>query len=67
MIFIQDAQTYSSTGPISCLFNNAGIQGQLAPVQIQNSEMFQKVIEVNVVGIFLCLKHVSVLGADTEY
>ena len=60
VIVIQGARTYSSTGPISCLFNNAGIQGQLAPVQIQNSEMFQKVIEVNVVGVFLCLKHVSV-------
>ena len=48
-----------NSGPINCFFNNAGIQGELAPVQEQTSEMFQKVLDVNVLGVFLGLKHVS--------
>ena len=56
---------YSSSGPINCFFNNAGIQGELAPVQVQSSEIFRKVIEVNIVGAFLCLKHVSMSMASS--
>ena len=53
------------TGPINCFFNNAGIQGKMAPVHQQDSEIVRKVIEVNVVGAFLGLKYVSAAMADS--
>lgn len=49
----------TNAGPIDCFFNNAGIQGYLAPIQEQSTEMFQNVIDVNILGVFLGLKYVS--------
>ena len=51
--------SHCSAGQINCFFNNAGIQGDLAPIHHQNSECAQKVIQVNVIGAFFGLKHVS--------
>ena len=34
-------------------------------MQVQSSEIFRKVIEVNIVGAFLCLKHVSMSMASS--
>lgn len=50
---------YYYIGPIDCFINNAGIQGQFAPVHLQDTDMFRKVVEVNVVGVFLGLKYAS--------
>ena len=57
--------TLMYAGHINCFFNNAGIQGDMAPVHQQSSEVFRKVIEVNVVGTFFGLKHVSAAMADS--
>src|SRR6202165_5081001 len=45
-------------GTIDVFCNNAGIEGDIAPITQYPLEAFRKVINVNVVGVFLGLKHV---------
>jgi len=44
-------------GPIDVLFNNAGIEGQVAAIDDYAIDEFTRVLEVNVIGAWLCLKH----------
>jgi NAD(P)-dependent dehydrogenase (short-subunit alcohol dehydrogenase family) len=45
-------------GAIDCFFNNAGIEGGIAPTQDYDEAMFDAVIGVNLKGVFLGLRHV---------
>src|SRR5690606_28811027 len=45
-------------GRIDAFLNNAGIEGQVAPLHEQPLEMFDKVMAINVRGAYLGLKHV---------
>ena len=45
-------------GAIDCFFNNAGIEGGIAPTQDYDEAMFDRVISVNLKGVFLGLRHV---------
>src|SRR5260370_15215100 len=45
-------------GAIDCFFNNAGIEGSIAPTQDYDEAMFDRVISVNLKGVFLGLRHV---------
>jgi NAD(P)-dependent dehydrogenase (short-subunit alcohol dehydrogenase family) len=45
-------------GTIDVFFNNAGIEGEVKPIQDYPLEAFRKVLDVNVVGVFLGMKHV---------
>jgi NAD(P)-dependent dehydrogenase (short-subunit alcohol dehydrogenase family) len=45
-------------GAIDVFYNNAGIEGDVAPVVRYSLETFRRVIDVNVVGVFLGMKHV---------
>jgi NAD(P)-dependent dehydrogenase (short-subunit alcohol dehydrogenase family) len=45
-------------GAIDVFYNNAGIEGDIAPMVRYSLEMFRRVLDVNVVGVFLGLKHV---------
>ncbi len=45
-------------GTIDIFFNNAGIEGEVKPIQDYPLETFRKVLDVNVVGVFLGMKHV---------
>jgi NAD(P)-dependent dehydrogenase (short-subunit alcohol dehydrogenase family) len=45
-------------GSIDCFFNNAGIEGKVAPVAEYDEAVFDQVIGVNVKGVFLGLRHV---------
>ncbi len=45
-------------GRIDCLFNNAGIEGKVTPIQDYDEEVFDAVIGVNLRGVFLGLRHV---------
>jgi NAD(P)-dependent dehydrogenase (short-subunit alcohol dehydrogenase family) len=45
-------------GRIDCFFNNAGIEGKLAPLAECDEAVFDQVIAVNVKGVFLGLRHV---------
>ena len=44
-------------GRIDCAFNNAGIGGGRRPVHEWELADFRKVIDVNLEGVFLCMKH----------
>jgi len=45
-------------GTIDVFYNNAGIEGDIKPITQYPLAAFRKVIDVNVVGVFLGLKHV---------
>jgi NAD(P)-dependent dehydrogenase (short-subunit alcohol dehydrogenase family) len=45
-------------GRIDCFFNNAGIEGKVAPIAEYDEATFDAVIEVNLKGVFLGLRHV---------
>jgi NAD(P)-dependent dehydrogenase (short-subunit alcohol dehydrogenase family) len=45
-------------GTIDVFYNNAGIEGDIAPITQYRLETFRRVLDVNVVGVFLGLKHV---------
>ena len=44
-------------GRIDCAHNNAGIEGQLASTSEYAEEMFDKVIAINLTGVWLCMKY----------
>lgn len=50
------AATVERFGTIDIFFNNAGIEGPVAPIPDFPTDAFRKVMEVNVTGIFLGLK-----------
>jgi len=45
-------------GGVDALFNNAGIEGVVAPIDQYPSDVFEQVLAVNVTGVFLGMKHV---------
>jgi len=58
-----DVQNYvkaalDAYGRIDCFFNNAGIEGKVAPVAEIDEAVFDQVISVNLKGVFLGLRHV---------
>lgn len=48
----------NTLGPIGAFANNAGIEGVVASVQDYPEEMFDRLMQVNVKGVFLGLKYV---------
>jgi NAD(P)-dependent dehydrogenase (short-subunit alcohol dehydrogenase family) len=50
--------TLDAYGSIDCFFNNAGIEGTVAPLQDYDDAVFDKVIGVNLKGVYLGLRHV---------
>ena len=50
--------TLEKYGSIDCFYNNAGIEGSLAPTHQYDEDMFDQVMAVNVKGVFLGLRHV---------
>lgn len=52
------AEAVAKFGPIDVFFNNAGIEGPVHPVGDYPLEAFRKVVDVNLIGVFLGLKHV---------
>jgi NAD(P)-dependent dehydrogenase (short-subunit alcohol dehydrogenase family) len=51
-------QAIDAAGRIDIFFNNAGIEGDIAPITNYSLDMFRRVLDVNVVGVFLGMKHV---------
>jgi NAD(P)-dependent dehydrogenase (short-subunit alcohol dehydrogenase family) len=51
-------KTLSLHGRIDCFFNNAGIEGAVVPTYEYDEDMFDRVIAVNLKGVFLGLRHV---------
>jgi NAD(P)-dependent dehydrogenase (short-subunit alcohol dehydrogenase family) len=51
------AEAVSRFGGVDVLFNNAGIEGAVIPLEEYPLDMFQQVMAVNVNGVFLGMKH----------
>jgi NAD(P)-dependent dehydrogenase (short-subunit alcohol dehydrogenase family) len=50
--------TVEKFGTIDVFHNNAGIEGDIAPITKYSLTTFRRVLDVNVVGVFLGMKHV---------
>jgi len=50
--------TMDAYGQIDCFYNNAGIEGAIGMTAEYDEEMFDRVMAVNVKGVFLGLRHV---------
>ena len=50
-------QTTETYGRIDAAFNNSGTEGTPAPLADDNVENYQKIFEVNVKGLWLCIKY----------
>ena len=44
-------------GRLDCLVNNAGVEGQIRPIVEADTEAFDRLVAVNLRGVWLCLKH----------
>jgi NAD(P)-dependent dehydrogenase (short-subunit alcohol dehydrogenase family) len=51
-------QAMDAAGRIDIFFNNAGIEGDIAPITEYSLDTFRRVLDVNVIGVFLGMKHV---------
>jgi len=52
------AKGLASFGRIDILFNNAGIEGSVRPLTETSLADFERVMDINVLGVFLGMKHV---------
>lgn len=50
-------KTVETYGRLDCAFNNAGIDSPSKPLHEQSSEDFDKLMSINVRGLFLCMKY----------
>lgn len=50
-------QTIATYGKLDCAFNNAGIDPPAKPLHKQSIEDFDKLMSINVRGLFLCMKY----------
>jgi NAD(P)-dependent dehydrogenase (short-subunit alcohol dehydrogenase family) len=44
-------------GRLDCAFNNAGIEGEMAPTAECSEENWDRTIAINLKGVWLCMKH----------
>jgi NAD(P)-dependent dehydrogenase (short-subunit alcohol dehydrogenase family) len=49
--------TVKTYGRLDVAFNNAGIEGALAPIAEVTEEAWERVLRVNLTGVFLCMKY----------
>ncbi len=61
--YVADAS--ARLGRIDGFFNNAGIEGEVAPIPAYPTDVFDRVVAVNLRGVFLGLKHVMGAMAAT--
>ncbi|TDI14310.1 MAG: SDR family oxidoreductase [Acidobacteria bacterium] len=50
-------RTVSEHGSLDCAFNNAGIEGVAAPLAESSEEIWDRVLEVNLKGVWCCMQH----------
>lgn len=50
-------KTLETYGQLDCAFNNAGVSGPVGPLFQLTEQDFQQIMDVNVKGVWLCLKY----------
>jgi len=50
-------KTVEAYGRIDCAFNNAGIEGRVTPTTNCEEEDWDRIIAINLTGVFLCMKY----------
>ena len=50
-------RTVEAYGRLDCAFNNAGVEGDLGPTADCSEENWNRVISVNLTGVWLCMKY----------
>ena len=50
-------QTLATFGRLDCACNNAGIEQELTPLPDQTEETYNRIMDINVKGVWLSLKH----------
>jgi NAD(P)-dependent dehydrogenase (short-subunit alcohol dehydrogenase family) len=50
-------RTLARFGRLDCAFNNAGIEQALTPLPDQTEETYAQIMDINVKGVWLSLKH----------
>ncbi len=53
------SETVEAFGGVDVLFNNAGIEGVISPLENYAEETFDKVMQVNVKGVWLGMRHAA--------
>ena len=51
------ARAVDAFGRLDCAVNAAGIEGELAPITEMSEEAWDRVLDINLKGTFLCLQH----------
>lgn len=51
------AKVVAQYGRIDVAFNNAGVEGHVAPLHTQQAADYDAIFAINVRGLFLCMKH----------
>ena len=51
------SETVEKLGGLHFAFNNAGVEQAPTPLQEQSEEDYQRIMDVNVKGVWLCMKH----------
>lgn len=50
-------KTVEAYGRVDCAFNNAGIEGRIAPTAKCEEEDWERTIAINLTGVWLCMKY----------
>ena len=51
------AKTVETYGRLDCAVNNAGIEGALAPILDYPEEVWSRILNINLTGVWFCMKH----------
>jgi NAD(P)-dependent dehydrogenase (short-subunit alcohol dehydrogenase family) len=49
--------TIAAYGQLDCAFNNAGVEGRMAPAVDFSEDEWQRILAVNLTGVWLCMKY----------
>ncbi|MBE9463987.1 SDR family oxidoreductase [Dyadobacter subterraneus] len=60
-------QTVKTFGRIDGFYNNAGIEGRQAPMTEYDIDIFKKVIDINLMGVYYGLRYVIPVMQDQKY
>lgn len=59
--------TIQKFGRIDGLYNNAGIEGRQAPLTEYDLDMFKKVIDINLLGVYYAMRHIIPIMQKQSY